>query len=134
MAGLGPMPGGVSYAATKHAVVGLSTSLRVEAAIKGIRVSVLCPGIVKTAILEGGKFGKDLGNYHAAAQRMYEKLQPMSSSVFAEKALKAIAKNKPIIIKPSFWKIIWWTSRLSPSLRSYLSYKFYQDMLKGINE
>ena len=32
MAGLLPMPTAVSYAATKHAVVGLSKSLRVEAA------------------------------------------------------------------------------------------------------
>jgi NAD(P)-dependent dehydrogenase (short-subunit alcohol dehydrogenase family) len=43
MAGLLPAPAGVAYAATKHAVVGLSRSLRIEAAFDSIRVSVLCP-------------------------------------------------------------------------------------------
>lgn len=43
--------------ASKHAIVGLSTSLRVEAAIQGVCVSVLCPGPVETDIVGGGKFG-----------------------------------------------------------------------------
>ena len=46
---------------TKHAVVGLSLSLRAEAALLGIRVSVLCPGAIRTPILDGGgKYGKML--------------------------------------------------------------------------
>src|SRR4030042_5567326 len=57
MAGLGAGPGNVAYTTTKHAIVGLSKSLRAEAAQYGIRVSVLCPGAVRTPILEGG------GNY-----------------------------------------------------------------------
>ena len=40
------------YATTKYAVVGLSESLRVELAPKGIGVSVLCPGGVQTGILQ----------------------------------------------------------------------------------
>jgi NAD(P)-dependent dehydrogenase (short-subunit alcohol dehydrogenase family) len=43
-AGLWPSPFVVGYCATKHAVVGLSTALRIEAATVGVRVSVLCPG------------------------------------------------------------------------------------------
>ncbi|HKN01244.1 MAG TPA: SDR family oxidoreductase [Candidatus Binataceae bacterium] len=42
-----------SYSATKHALVGLSTALRVEAASAGIHVSVLCPGAVRTPLLSG---------------------------------------------------------------------------------
>jgi NAD(P)-dependent dehydrogenase (short-subunit alcohol dehydrogenase family) len=61
LAGLTPSPGGVAYATAKHAVVGLSNSLRAESARMGVRVSVLCPGFVRTAILEGGgKYGKML--------------------------------------------------------------------------
>ncbi len=43
MAGLITTPMMVSYIATKHAVVGLSTALRIEAKAKGVNVSVLCP-------------------------------------------------------------------------------------------
>jgi NAD(P)-dependent dehydrogenase (short-subunit alcohol dehydrogenase family) len=49
-AGITPTPGLTGYATTKHAVVGLSTSLRGEAARHGVRVSVLCPGLIDTPI------------------------------------------------------------------------------------
>lgn len=59
MAGLVASPWMVSYSAAKHAIVGLSMALRVEAAAAGVRVSVLCPGLVRTPIIEGGgKYGK----------------------------------------------------------------------------
>jgi short-subunit dehydrogenase len=53
MAGLGPVPGAAPYAATKHAVVGLSESLYLElvAMQEPIGLSVLCPGFVKTDLM-----------------------------------------------------------------------------------
>ena len=41
------------YAAAKHAVVGLSKGLRAELAGTEVGVSVVCPGMVRTPILEG---------------------------------------------------------------------------------
>jgi NAD(P)-dependent dehydrogenase (short-subunit alcohol dehydrogenase family) len=58
VAGLLPPPEAVSYTATKHAVVGLSRALRIEASRYGVRVSALCPGVIRTPILTGGKFGR----------------------------------------------------------------------------
>jgi NAD(P)-dependent dehydrogenase (short-subunit alcohol dehydrogenase family) len=54
MAGLVPVPGAAPYAATKHAVVGLSESLRLEltAMASPVGVSVLCPAFVKTRLME----------------------------------------------------------------------------------
>lgn len=40
------------YGATKHAVVGLAAALRGELAERGVGVSVLCPGLIKTRIFE----------------------------------------------------------------------------------
>jgi NAD(P)-dependent dehydrogenase (short-subunit alcohol dehydrogenase family) len=65
MAGLISAPGQGSYTATKHAVVGLSKALRIEARRHGVRVSMLCPGAVETPILTGGKFG---GSTRGAAE------------------------------------------------------------------
>ena len=130
MAGLMPGPGNVAYTATKHAVVGLSKSLRAEAAQMGVRVSVLCPGVVRTPILEGGgKYGKMLIDIPPEQVRqLWEKLKPMSPNLFAEKVLKSVAKNKAIIIVPSWWKVYWWINRLSPSLGMFLSQKRFQKM------
>ena len=52
VAGLAPAPLLVPYATTKHAVVGLSISLRAEAAAYGVKVSVLCPSAIETPILD----------------------------------------------------------------------------------
>lgn len=118
-AGLIPAPGTVAYSATKHAVVGLSTSLRAEVAAAGIRVSVLCPGVVRTAILEGGgKYGKLYTEDIPVEQqhKMIERFKPMPPDQFACQALNAIARNAAIIVIPSWWKLFWWINRLSPAL------------------
>jgi short-subunit dehydrogenase len=135
LAGLTPSPGNVAYATTKHAVVGLSISLRAEAAQQGVRVSVLCPGLVHTAILEGGgKYGKmliDLSpEQHRHLLEVIEKFKPMSPNIFAKKALNSVAKNKAIIIVPAWWKLFWWINRLCPSVGIRLAGKSFQKMQK----
>jgi len=134
MAGLMPGPGNVAYTTTKHAVVGLSKSLRAEAAQMGVRVSVLCPGVIRTPILEGGgKYGKMLIDIPPEQMRqLWEKLKPMSPNLFAKKVLKSVAKNKGIIIVPSWWKVYWWINRLSPSLGIFLSRKRFQKLQKEL--
>lgn len=41
-------PGGAAYVASKHAQVGLTTSVSAELAPQGIRVNIVCPGIIDT--------------------------------------------------------------------------------------
>ncbi len=52
MAGLSAGAGLGVYNASKYAVVGLSEALRADLAPHGIGVSVLCPGMVRTGILD----------------------------------------------------------------------------------
>ncbi len=52
LAGLGPAPLLTPYAMTKHAVVGLSTSLRIEGKAHNVKVSVLCPSAIETPLLD----------------------------------------------------------------------------------
>ncbi len=117
IAGLIPQGGVLSYSASKHAVVGLSTSLRIEAGLVGVRVSVLCPGAVETAIVGGGKYGKNLQPVPERIQRqVWENLRPIAADDFARKALDAVAKNKAIIVLPWRWRAVWWLYRVCPSL------------------
>lgn len=133
MAGLLPMPAAVSYATTKHAVVGLSKSLRVEAASYGVRVSVLCPGFIRTPILRGGKYGKNLQPIPPEVQEEFiRKYRPMDPAVFAEKVLDALARNKPLIIVPGWWRLFWWLSRLSPALEFSLAQRSYRSARKAM--
>jgi NAD(P)-dependent dehydrogenase (short-subunit alcohol dehydrogenase family) len=133
MAGFVPGPGNVAYTTTKHAVVGLSKSLRAEAAHRGVRVSVICPGAIRTPILEGGKYGKMLIDIPPEQlRRMWEKFKPMSPNIFAKKVLNSVAKNKAIIIVPSWWKFFWWINRLSPSFGILLAQRHFQKMEKKL--
>lgn len=128
VAGLTPDPGCTAYAATKHAIVGMCKSLRVEAARHGVRVSALCPGVIETPLLEGGgKFGKVLDDVKSEQMRkMWKRMHPMPASSFAEKALNDVARNAPIIVWPWGGKLFWWIDRLSPSLCSRLARHMYE--------
>ena len=133
MAGLLPMPMAVSYATTKHAVVGLSKSLRVEAASYGVRVSVLCPGFIRTPILYGGKYGKNLQPLPPEVQEKFiRQYRPMDPAVFAEKVLDALARNKALIIVPGWWRLLWWLSRLSSALEFSLAQRGYRAARKAM--
>jgi NAD(P)-dependent dehydrogenase (short-subunit alcohol dehydrogenase family) len=55
MAGHMPVPGLSVYNTSKFAVVGMSEAMRADLAAKGIGVSVLCPGVVKTNIFDSGR-------------------------------------------------------------------------------
>ncbi len=53
MAGLGGAPKVISYAAAKHAVVGMTKTAAVEYARKGIRANAICPYYTLTPMVKG---------------------------------------------------------------------------------
>lgn len=52
LAGKNAFPGGTVYAASKHAVVGMSKSMMLELREHGIRVITVCPGSVNTRFFD----------------------------------------------------------------------------------
>jgi NAD(P)-dependent dehydrogenase (short-subunit alcohol dehydrogenase family) len=120
LAGLAPAVFTVAYSATKHAVVGLSTALRPEAARFGVRVSVLCPGAVDTPILDREAppgLVPDDATARAITAREYLArvgLSPMPVDRFARRALRQVRRNKAIIVVPGSARAMWYLHRLSP--------------------
>jgi NAD(P)-dependent dehydrogenase (short-subunit alcohol dehydrogenase family) len=111
-AGLAPAPGATCYAATKHAVVGLSTSLRAEAAGFGVKVSVVCPGFIDTPMKYNAKL---LNTDHDTALKSFPfKMHPAEEC--AQAILRGVARNKSIIVVTNMAKLGWLLYRLSPSL------------------
>ena len=115
MAGLITTAGQAGYSASKHAVVALSKTLRVEARRHGVRVSVLCPGVIRTPILTGGRYGRN-GISDEELLKMGEALRPMAPEAFAKRALRAVRADRAIIVLPAWWKVLWYLERLSPTL------------------
>jgi NAD(P)-dependent dehydrogenase (short-subunit alcohol dehydrogenase family) len=135
-AGIFPWPTTIAYTATKHAVVGLTTCLRAELAQSGITASVLCPGTIRTPVIEDlGKNERWAGNYSEEQLKQFVNgISGMDPDLFAEKALKQIAKNKPVMIIPASYKFLWWANRLSPSFAISMATQIYQGIFRKLGQ
>jgi NAD(P)-dependent dehydrogenase (short-subunit alcohol dehydrogenase family) len=126
LAGLGPAALMAPYAMTKHAVVGLSHSLRLEAAAFGVQVNVLCPSAIETPILDSTN-PADLPEvpWTPNARRYLSNLAapPYPVEKMAEEVLSAIEKNKPTIVLPGKARLAWLMGRLFPGLVEKLATK-----------
>ena len=115
--GLIPTPILTPYSTTKWAVVGFSTSLRVEAANLGVKVSVACPSLVRTNIA-------DRTTYLKVSKEDYLKRLPwrfMMEPVDAVRAiLRGVERNQAIIVCPWHGRLLWWCQRHFPWLLSPL--------------
>jgi len=109
-AGLVPRPGMVPYAATKHAVVGLSTSLRYELEDLGIRVNVVCPFHISTSIFKNTVFR----NLNGEAMLASIPLRPLPVDRCVGQILAGVCKDRPIIVMPRFARFEWWLYRHFP--------------------
>lgn len=90
LAGISPSPGASSFAAAKHAIVGLTSSLRLEAEKYDIKINVLCP---------------DLSHFLSQPKSFIKKstldnFQVDALTVEVEEALVAISKNRSIVLMP----------------------------------
>jgi len=124
LAGLIASPGLAAYGASKHAVVGLSTSLRAEAAAYGVKVSAVCPGFIKTPILESKRVG--LPAESATKARVRE--IAMAPEECARQVLAGVAKDKGIIPITGYAKIMWSLSRHFPALMQRANRRMAQQL------
>lgn len=110
VAGLVPFPMTSAYCATKHAVVGLSTSLRSEAAPHGVRVSVVCPGVVSTEMFDRIEY---LGVDPRALRQPIDRAM-VSPERCAEQMLRGVARNRAVITINAHARMVWWLYRWAP--------------------
>ena len=113
LAGLMPSPIMTAYGTTKWAVVGFSTSLRVEAASLGVKVIVACPSLVRTHF-------SDRTAYLKVNKEEYLKRLPwrfmMEPNDTARAILRGVVRNQAIIVCPWHGRLVWWCQRHFPWL------------------
>lgn len=103
LAGLVGTPFLGPYCMAKHGVVGLSKAMRPEAARHGVRVSVLCPGPIRTPILTAGAFGRCV--YPAFTEDRMMAWWKMHGPItelapFIQDVVAGVSKNEAMIILP----------------------------------
>ena len=91
MAGFIPMPGNVTYCATKAYLNSFSQSLQLELAGTGVQVQALCPGFTYTEF-------HDTPEFKGYDRSRIPKLMWMSAEEVAESSLRALKQGKVIHI------------------------------------
>jgi short-subunit dehydrogenase len=93
--------------------------LRAEAQDMAVRISLVCPGIVKTGFYDS----MDIVN---ADRNKYKSRLP-SRIISAEEAariiLRKVAKNKKMILFPLHAHVFWWIKKLAPVVIDRLNLK-----------
>jgi NAD(P)-dependent dehydrogenase (short-subunit alcohol dehydrogenase family) len=119
MAGLAAFPLFAAYSATKHGVVGLSQSLDAEFASRGVRVSAVCPGFVRTGAFQAARLRLPAG-WRRAMGFGFEHLSASPEAV-AARILEALAgRGGPVVPLPRETWPMYALRRLSPSLYARL--------------
>lgn len=113
---------GVSaYCMTKFGVVGFSESLRAEMWTHGIGVSTICPGMIRTRIIDNGTLESsdpDLQRKRETIETLFRKRNFPPKKV-ARAVIRAIRKNKGVVpVAPEAW-IAYYLKRWAP----WISYR-----------
>ncbi len=126
LAGLTAFPTNAPYCATKHAVVGLSLSLRTEGEDLGVRVSVVCPGFIDTNIFSASVA------VNVPKEKLIEQipLPKVPAATAAERILDGVRRNQAVIVFPTYARLVWWLSRLVPWLVAPLGRRMIRDLRK----
>jgi NAD(P)-dependent dehydrogenase (short-subunit alcohol dehydrogenase family) len=90
------------YVTSKYGVLGFSRVLAMEAEAYNVGVSVVCPGNIRTPMLDD------------------KEPSWLTPAIPVERAarniLRGVAAKRKIIVFPLRWRLIWWADRLSPHL------------------
>ncbi|RJP26129.1 MAG: SDR family NAD(P)-dependent oxidoreductase [Actinobacteria bacterium] len=120
LAGLISAPKTAPYNVSKAAVVALTQTLKTELASAGIGVTVVCPPVVKTNILENTLDMAGEIDYDIAAEMELIRTAMDASRItpqdVAAMTVRAVERNRLYVIPGIPLRLSWLNARLSPSL------------------
>jgi NAD(P)-dependent dehydrogenase (short-subunit alcohol dehydrogenase family) len=112
-----------AYCTSKFAVLGFSECLRAEMAPHGIGVSAICPGLIKTNIVNAGIFEApdlDVEEKRKEIDTLYTK-RNYSPEKVARKIIRAVRRNRAVVpVAPEAW-IAYYVKRWAPWVVSRLA-------------
>ena len=110
IAGLVPFPGLSAYCVTKTSVVAFSRMLRMEGRHYGVRVTALCPGLMRTGILEASHY-LQVDREEALATNPFPILEVEPS---VRCCLKGVERNQALVVFPFYARVLWWAYSCCP--------------------
>lgn len=113
--GLVPFKRLVAYQTSKFGLSGFTHSLRIDYHRKNFGVTLLCPGFVRTPMIENPI---DLDTKRPPS--LLPAWLCTTPEKVADKAIAAIKKNKGVVVVTPLARFAWWVMRLSPGLYDWL--------------
>lgn len=127
----GQLPGPMvaPYVATKHAVVGLSRSLRLEGKARDVKVTAVCPGFIETPLFDHTENAPGVDRHQAKETVPFRFLSVQKAGTAI---LKGVAKNPERLVFPSEVRLLCWLDRLAPRLTNWLFLKTLENTRKAL--
>jgi NAD(P)-dependent dehydrogenase (short-subunit alcohol dehydrogenase family) len=121
LAGFAPAPNMSAYAASKHAVVGLSEVLAMELHDTQISVLVVCPGIINTAIVHVSPTASGMSAAQIQKLQKYYADEGCHPRVVAADVVRSIERDDGFLFTGPSAKLGYHAMRLSRSLARKLT-------------
>jgi NAD(P)-dependent dehydrogenase (short-subunit alcohol dehydrogenase family) len=120
-AGFAPMPNMAAYAASKHAVVGLSEVLAMELHDTDISVLVVCPGIINTAIVHVSPTSSSIGPERLQKLQRYYATDGCDPSEVAADIIHGVERDAAYLFSGPLAKLGYGGMRVSRRLARWLA-------------
>lgn len=117
MLGFFATPSTMAYCTAKFGVVGLSEALRAELGPRGVGVSTICPGMIRTGIIRNARFrGAGDGESQRAAVDARYVQRDYGPERVAAAILDAIRHNRGLVPVTPESRASWYLKRVAPAL------------------
>jgi 3-oxoacyl-[acyl-carrier protein] reductase len=113
--GLTTLRKGAAYQTSKSGLVGFTAALRAEYGASDFGVTAVCPSFVRTAMLETFETGT-AGHRHVVPAAICARPEDVAAA-----AVRAIRRNKGMVVMPLLARAMWRFTRLSPALVDWLT-------------
>ena len=123
LAGVAPAPNMTAYAASKHAVMGLTEGLALELRLANspIGITTVCPGIINTDITKAaGAMSADIGAAQQNKLKAYYEAQGVGPEVVAAAIVDAVRSGRALVLVGPAARPIFHLRRLSLKLAQWL--------------
>jgi short-subunit dehydrogenase len=119
LAGLVPFPFVAPYAASKFALVGLSQAMGMELAHRGVAVTAVCPGAVRTGLYTA----KPMTLPGSARERIVDLIgrHAMPPERIARDIVRAVRKRRSLVVRAGPARPLWSVYGLAPRLFLWLA-------------
>ena len=116
-AALFPSPSMAAYAASKHAVYGLSEVLKMELSDTEVQVTTVCPGVINTPIVANRRnMAASVGVEQISRLQQYYQSKGCDPELVAESMVQAVQQGRDLVLVGPFAKLIFQLRRLSVGL------------------